>query len=172
MAGKTEIKETGQRSYGGNVMEAIELIALGIQSISTLLNNPKLGGGSSLRLNEASELLAMFATLVAEGDDAYDDLKEFTERVADMAEAGRGPTRIEWMNMRAREQSAHDRLQAVKEELLGGEGEEPVPVSEPEPAPTPEPEPEPEPDPTPEPEPDPVSDPVPEPEEENPSPTG
>ena len=117
-------------------MGVIELILIGVQGISTLLNNPKIGG-SSVRMDEASELLGMLATLIEEGDDAYEDLKAFTEEVKEMAERGVGPTPTQWSNMRAREQAAYDRLQAVKRELLGEEEEEDIPngTTPPDPAP-------------------------------------
>lgn len=112
-------------------MGVVELILLGVRSVATLLNNPNIGG-SNVKVNEAAELLGLLATLVEEGDDALDDLKEFTDSVKAMVEQNRGPTPTEWANLRARQQSAHDRLQAVKEELEGEEEEE---TEEPEPDP-------------------------------------
>ena len=104
-------------------MNIVQLILLGIQSINQLLNNPALGGGSSVKAQEASELLGILAMLITEGEDAYEDLKEFTQLIKTMAEEGRAPTRVEWENLRAREQLAHERLQAVKEELTSSEEE-------------------------------------------------
>lgn len=109
-------------------MNVVELIIIGVQSLAKLLSNPNIGGGGHVRLAEASELLALLGTLIAEGDDAYDDLKEFTAEVELMAAQNRAPTDVEWANMRARQKSAHDRLQAVKKEL--GEEEEEVVISD------------------------------------------
>lgn len=111
-------------------MNVVELIIIGVQSLAKLLSNPNIGGGGHVRLAEASELLGLLGTLIAEGDDAYDDLKEFTAEVELMAAQNRAPTDVEWANMRARQKSAHDRLQAVKDEL----------TEEPQPEPLPEPE--------------------------------
>lgn len=102
-------------------MNVVELIIIGVQSLAKLLSNPNIGGGGHVRLAEASELLALLGTLIAEGDDAYDDLKEFTAEVELMAAQNRAPTDVEWANMRARQKSAHERLQKVKEELTGEE---------------------------------------------------
>ena len=114
----------------------LELVLLGVQSIATLLNNPKIGG-SNLRTSEAAELLGLLGMLIAEGDDAYDDLKEFTDQVKEMVDRNRGPTPTEWANLRARQQAAHDRLQAVKEELtLEEDDEDPADEDEPDMNPT------------------------------------
>lgn len=120
-------------------MDPISLALLAINGLSTVLSNPALGGGSSVKMGQASELLGILASLIAQGDDALDDLKEFTKTIEDMAEKGRPPNDHEWEIMRARSDDAHARLQAAKEELL--EEEEPEPEPEPEPVPEPEPEP-------------------------------
>lgn len=121
-------------------MDPISLAIIAINGLGLVLNNPALGGGSSVKFAEASELLGLLGALLQEGDDAYEDLKEFTAMVEAMAEEGRHPSRVEWDNLRARGQSAHDRLQAVQEEILGEETETPEPTPTPEaPAETPEP---------------------------------
>ncbi len=150
-------------------MDPLSLILLAVNGVRTVLANPALGGGSSVRLDEASELLGILGALIAQGDDAIEDLKAFTKTIEAMAEQGRAPSAEEWDILRRRSDDAHARLQAAKAELLGEE--EPEPEPEPEPDPTPEPTPEPEPevveeDPAPAPEPDPA-----EPEEPTP-PTG
>jgi hypothetical protein len=109
----------------------------------TVLNNPALGGGSSVKLDQASELLGILGVLISQGDDAIDDLKAFTATIQSMAASGRAPSRVEWDILRGRSDDAHARLQAAKEELLE---EEPEPTPEPEPDPTPEPTPEPDPE--------------------------
>lgn len=125
-------------------MGIVEMILLAVSGLRTVMANPALGGGSSVRLNQASELLGILGTLIEQGDDAYDDLKEFTEMIEDMVSKGREPTPDEWDIMRGRSDDAHARLQAAKEELQAEE--EPEPTPEPEPEPTPEPEPETEPE--------------------------
>lgn len=121
-------------------MNPIQLILLAINGLRTVLSNPAIGGGSNVRFTEASELLGILGTLIEQGDDGLEDLKEFTEVIEDMAKKGRAPNATEWDIMRRRSDDAHARLQKAKEELLAEE--------EPEPLPEPEPEPEPEPDPT------------------------
>ena len=148
-------------------MDPISLILLAVNGIRTVIANPALGGGSSVRMDQASELLGILGVLISQGDDAIDDLKAFTKTIESMAEQGRAPSEDEWNIMRRRSDDAHARLQAAKEELLE---EEPEPTPEPEPDPTPEPTPEPEPEvveeePVPATEPDPA-------EGEEPPPTG
>lgn len=115
-------------------MDPISIAIAAINGLRLVLNNPALGGGSSLRLDQASEVLGLLGTLLSEGESAYEELKALTTVIEDMAAAGRGPTRVEWDAMRARGQDAHDRLQAVKEELLE-EDATPEPAPEAEPAP-------------------------------------
>lgn len=120
-------------------MDPLSLALLAINGLRTVLSNPALGGGSSVKTNQASELLGILGALISQGDDALDDLKEFTQTIERMAEQGRPPSDDEWNIMRARSDDAHARLQAAKDELLGEE--EPKPEPEPEPVPEPEPEP-------------------------------
>ena len=125
-------------------MDPISLILLAVNGIRTVINNPALGGGSSVKFDEASELLGILGTLIGQGADGVNDLKEFTEVIESMVAQGRAPSSAEWDIMRGRSDDAHARLQAAKEELLGEEevdDEVPTP-SEPEPDPTPDPEPE------------------------------
>lgn len=107
-------------------MNPIQLIMLAINGLRTVLGNPALGGGSSVRLTEASELLGILGMLIEQGDDGLEDLKEFTEVIEDMASKGRAPSQIEWDIMRRRSDDAHARLQKAKEELLADEAEETV----------------------------------------------
>lgn len=114
-------------------MDPISLALLAINGLSTVLSNPALGGGSSVKLGQASELLGILGALISQGDDALDDLKEFTKAIEAMAAEGRPPNDSEWAVMRARSDDAHARLQAAKEELLGEEEpEEPEEPTEPE----------------------------------------
>ena len=119
-----------------------ELLVAAVNGLRTVICNPALGGGSSVRLDQASELLGILGGIIEQGEDGYDDLNEFVGVVEGMVKVGREPSSDEW-----------DALRCKKEELLAEE----------EPEPTPEPEPEPEPEPTPEPEPEPevVTDPTP-----------
>lgn len=118
-------------------MGAIELAILAISGLRAVMNNPALGGGSSVRLDQASELLGILGTLLQEGDEALDDLKEFTETIESMVEQGRPPSRAEWDILRRRSDDAHARLQAAKEEILGEEPEEPEEPDVPDPDPSP-----------------------------------
>lgn len=129
-------------------MDPISLILLAVNGFRTVLNNPALGGGSSVRLDQASELLGILGVLISQGDDAIDDLKAFTATIQSMAAEGRAPNDQEWDVLRGRSDDAHARLQAAKEELLGEEEvDDEVPTeSEPEAEPTSEPTPESEPE--------------------------
>lgn len=111
-------------------MDPITLAITAINGLSLVLSNPALGGGSSIRQGEASELLGILATLLIEGDDARNDLIAFTEQIDAMVAQGRGPTPNEWAALRDRSDAAHDRLQEIEDELL--EEEEPeAPTTEP-----------------------------------------
>jgi len=129
-------------------MDPLSLIILAVNGIRTVIANPALGGGSSVKFDEASELLGILGTLIGQGADGANDLKKFTEVIESMALQGRAPSSAEWDIMRGRSDDAHARLQAAKEELLGEEEvDDEVPTeSEPEADPTPEPTPEPEPE--------------------------
>ena len=132
-------------------MDMLQMAILAINGIRLVLVNPALGGGSSVRLDQASELLGILGTLLLQGDSAREDLKEFTGVIEAMVKDGREPTSTEWAFLRARSDDAHNRLQDVKKELLAEE-EEPAPAPTPEPPPpqptvvventTPEPAPE------------------------------
>lgn len=132
-------------------MDPISLILLAVNGIRTVINNPALGGGSSVKFDEASELLGILGTLIGQGADGVNDLKEFTEVIESMAAQGRAPSSAEWDIMRGRSDDAHASLQAAKEELLGEEEvDDEVPTSsESEPDPEPEVAEEPETDPDP-----------------------
>ena len=99
-------------------MDPISLIILAVNGMRTVLTNPALGGGSSLKFDQASELLGILGALIAQGADGMEDLKAFTATIQSMAASGRAPTRAEWDVMRGRSDDAHARLQASKEELL------------------------------------------------------
>lgn len=92
-------------------MGIIELILVAIRGLSVVTNNPALGGGSSLRLQEASELLALLGELLERGDEAHDELVAFTKVVEGMAKQGRAPSGAEWDTLRGRSDAAHDVIQ-------------------------------------------------------------
>lgn len=117
-------------------MDPLSMAIMAVNALSGVLRNPALGGGSSVRLDQASELLGILGSLLQEGDEALDELKAFTATVEDMAAKGRAPSRAEWDIMRARSDDAHARLQAAKDELLADE--EPEEPEEPEELETPE----------------------------------
>lgn len=92
-------------------MGILELALVAIKGLSVVLNNPALGGGSSVKMQEASELLALLGELLTRGDAAHDELKAFAKTVEDMAKAGRPPTRVEWDTLRKRSDAAHAIIQ-------------------------------------------------------------
>jgi len=120
-------------------MNIIQLILVAVRGISVLTNNPALGGGSNVKLQEASELLALLGELLERGDEAHTELKEFAEVVESMAKENRAPTPTEWQTLRDRSDAAHSIIQKA-----AAAAAEPEPEPEPEPTPDPEPEPEPE----------------------------
>lgn len=105
-------------------MGIIELVLVAIKGLSVVLNNPALGGGSSVRMQEASELLGLLGELLTRGDEAHDELVAFTEVVEDMAEKGRQPTTAEWNTLRGRSDAAHDVIQAAAAAAGGEETEQ------------------------------------------------
>jgi hypothetical protein len=94
-------------------MGIIELALVAIKGLSVVLNNPALGGGSSVKLNEASDLLALLGELLTRGDEAHEELVAFTKVVEEMAAQGRQPTTAEWNTLRGRSDAAHDVIQAA-----------------------------------------------------------
>lgn len=101
-------------------MGIVELALVAIKGLSVVLNNPALGGGSSVQMKDASELLALLGELLTRGDEAHDELVAFTKVVEDMAAKGRQPNREEWASLRARSDAAHDIIQ----EAAAATGEE------------------------------------------------
>lgn len=94
-------------------MGIIELALVAIKGLSVVLNNPALGGGSSVKLQDASELLSLLGELLTRGDEAHDELVAFTKVVEDMAAKGRQPSTEEWNTLRGRSDAAHDVIQAA-----------------------------------------------------------
>lgn len=94
-------------------MNILQLILVSIRGLSLLTNNPALGGGSSLKLQETSEFLSMLGELLERGDEANEELEEFAEVIARMAKESRAPTPTEWQTLRDRSDAAHDAIQAA-----------------------------------------------------------
>ena len=92
-------------------MGILTIISAAIRGIGLLSNNPALGGGSSVRFTELNELMGILGDLIDAGSDAHDELKAFSAKIAEMVEQGRGPTRIEWENIRSRSIAAHETIQ-------------------------------------------------------------
>lgn len=92
-------------------MDFLSIGALILRSLQVISNNPALGGGSSLRMTEISELLGLFGQLFERGDEALDELKAFADVVEAMAKEGRAPTRAEWDTLRGRSDAAHETIQ-------------------------------------------------------------
>jgi len=94
-------------------MGIIELALVAIKGLSVVLNNPAVGGKSSVKFQDASELLALLGELLTRGDEAHDELVAFTKVVEGMAAQGRAPNRVEWDTLRGRSDAAHDIIQAA-----------------------------------------------------------
>lgn len=92
-------------------MGIVELALVAIKGLSVVLNNPAVGGKSSVQFQDASELLALLGELLTRGDEAHDELVAFTKVVEGMAAQGRQPTRTEWDTLRGRSDAAHDIIQ-------------------------------------------------------------
>ena len=105
-------------------MEILTIISAAIRGIGLIANNPLLGGGSSVKFQEAAELLNILGGLVEAGSEAHDELKAFAATISEMAEQGRGPTRAEWDNLRARSLAAHETIQEAAAAIRGEEEEE------------------------------------------------
>ena len=71
-----------------------------INNFSTMLNNPALGGGSSVNFKDASELLSIFARI----GDSDEDPASFVALIQSLADGGRKPTRAEWAALRGEAQ--------------------------------------------------------------------
>ena len=103
-------------------MNALALALAALRGISTLLGEFKIRGPAG------GELLGLLSSLIEEGRDTFEELKAFTTLIDSMVIANRGPTPTEWDDLRARGKAAHDRLQAVKEELTAELEEEADPA--------------------------------------------
>ena len=106
------------------------MITLAIKSLCTVMCNPALGGGSSLRTSEAAELLGILGVLNED-----DNLEEFTEILGACADEGRAPKTDEWSVLRG----LRDELEVEDEPECATEDES-EPTSNPEPEPEPEPQ--------------------------------
>jgi hypothetical protein len=94
-------------------MGIIELILVAVRGLSLVTNNPALGGASSVKMQEVSELLGLLGELLQRGDEAHDELKAFAAAVEKIAKENRSPTRIEWDTLRGRSDAAHATIQAA-----------------------------------------------------------
>lgn len=92
-------------------MGIIELILVAIRGLAVVTDNPALGGGSSVKMQEMSEILALLGELLERGDEAHDELVAFTKMVEGMAQQGRAPTSAEWDTLRGRSDAAHSTIQ-------------------------------------------------------------
>lgn len=119
-------------------MNPLQLVLIAVRGLSLLTNNPALGGGSNLKLQQTSKLLDFLGELLERGDEAHTELKEFAETIQRMVDENRQPTPTEWAALQARSDAAHDVIQDARRR-----------AEEEEVANQPDPEPEPEPDPTP-----------------------
>ena len=97
-------------------MDFLSIGALILRSLQVISNNPALGGGSSVRMEEISELLGIFGQLFERGDEAIEELKAFADIVEAMAKEGRAPSRAEWDVLKGRSDTAHDTIQAAAAE--------------------------------------------------------
>jgi hypothetical protein len=98
-------------------MDPISLILLTVQSLGVVLHNPALGGGSSVKFDQAASILGMLASLIMAGKEGEKGLIELAHMVQSMKDENRGPTPSEWATLVARQNAAHEQLQALKPEL-------------------------------------------------------
>lgn len=108
-------------------MGIIQLVLIAIRGLAVVTSNPALGGGSSVRLDQASELLGLLGELLERGNEGKKDLTEFATMIEAMAKEGREPTPEEWQSLRDRSDSAHATIQ---EAAAAAEEPEPEPTSE------------------------------------------
>ena len=92
-------------------MGILELVLVAIKGISVVTNNPAFGGGSNLKLQEASELLSLLGELASRGKEGHKELKAFTATIGEMVANNRAPTVLEWEELRARSDAAHAAIQ-------------------------------------------------------------
>lgn len=116
-------------------MDPISMILLAVRGLSVVVDNPALGGGSSLKFQEVSKFLGVLGELIERGDEAHDELKAFADMVGSMADEGRTPTKAEWAVLQDRSKAAHAVIQEAAAALP-----DPEPDPEPEVADDPEPE--------------------------------
>lgn len=115
-------------------MNPLQLVMIAINGLSVLTNNPLIGGGSNLKLQEASKLLSLLGELVTRGEEGYEELKAFAATIEAMVEENRAPTPEEWAALKARSDAAHDVIQEARRraeaELAEEEEEEELDLTE------------------------------------------
>jgi len=105
-------------------MNPIQLIMIAINGLSVLTNNPALSGGSSLKLQEASELLSLLGELLTRGEEGYRELVAFADTISAMVEENRAPTPAEWETLKARSDAASDVIQRARQQAEAEEAQE------------------------------------------------
>jgi len=88
-----------------------------LNAFATVLNNPKINGGSNIPLGEASSLLGILASLVSQGAKADEELKLFAGMIKEMANSSRAPTHEEWSALRSRAQAAVEKVAETKTKI-------------------------------------------------------
>lgn len=101
-----------------------------LDSLRIVLSNPALGGGSSLRTNEASEILRLIITLAQDPTvNGGIDLEGLASVLTTMEKGGRGPTPPEWVNIRGC-QAEYDAPTEEETQTEEGASEQPEVVAE------------------------------------------
>ena len=94
------------------------LVSSILQGLMALSANMQLGGHKGENWERFSGYLSLLSRLLEEGEEAYNDIELLSQQIQQMVEENRGPTSEELQILEERSQEAHNRLQAVKEELL------------------------------------------------------
>ena len=81
------------------------------QIISLTSTAAKLFAGSATGAGTIAKYLDVLAVVVAQGQAAYDDLKQLRALIMVMVNEQREPTNEEWAVLEARSNAAHDRIQ-------------------------------------------------------------
>ena len=102
-------------------MTPVQILTMVLNGIATLSVNPKLGGGG-IGAARTSELLTMLSTLIAGGQETWEELKVFAAEIQALVDQNGEPTRGQWEAMKARDVAVRSQLKANRARL---EAEEP-----------------------------------------------
>lgn len=88
----------------------IEIIALLLRTIVNAIGN---NSGDKAKVKQITDYVGLGATLIEQGTDTVNKLKELTAKVQEFVDQNRAPTDDEFADLQYRSDQAHKRIQAA-----------------------------------------------------------